>query len=75
MNQTVRLPVFAYGTLRPGEGNYAWALAGKTTAEVPATVVGMVLLDGPGFPFTVVMGRSAYPAARVRRRPVIAGPV
>lgn len=59
---TARLPVFVYGTLRPGEGNYDWALAGCTTAEVPATVTGMILLDGPGFPYAVL---SDDPADRV----------
>ena len=53
------LPVFVYGTLRPGEGNYSWALAGKTVAEVPATVSGLALHEGPGFPYAVLTGDPA----------------
>lgn len=53
---TDRLPVFVYGTLRPCEGNHGWALAGKTVAEVPATVAGLALYDGPGFPYAISTG-------------------
>lgn len=51
---TLRLPVFVYGTLRPGQGNYQWALAGQTVSEVPASVAGLALYDGPGFPYAVL---------------------
>ena len=43
------LPFFVYGTLRPGQGNYR-LLAGRTTAEFPATLDGHALY-GPGLPY------------------------
>lgn len=48
---THRTPVFVYGTLRSGLGNYAWALHGKTTREQPAVLTGAVMHDNGGFPF------------------------
>ncbi|MCZ7431146.1 gamma-glutamylcyclotransferase family protein [Streptomyces sp. WMMC1477] len=48
-----RLPFFVYGTLRPGEHNHTWALAGRTVREEPATVRGLVLYEGPGYPYAV----------------------
>lgn len=44
------LPVFVYGTLRAGQGNYARLLAGHTVAEFPARADGLVLYGG-GVPF------------------------
>ncbi|MFI9258448.1 gamma-glutamylcyclotransferase family protein [Streptomyces sioyaensis] len=46
-----RLPFFVYGTLRPGEANYARTLRGRTAAEEPAHIRGALLYDGPGFPY------------------------
>ena len=48
-----QLPVFVYGTLRPGRGNYGWALSGRTVNEEPATLAGAVMHHGPGFPYVV----------------------
>ncbi|MFC5721675.1 gamma-glutamylcyclotransferase family protein [Streptomyces gamaensis] len=47
------LPVFVYGTLRPGQGNHGRYLAGRTAAEEPAVLRGAVLYEGPGFPYAV----------------------
>ncbi|WP_439681467.1 gamma-glutamylcyclotransferase family protein [Embleya sp. MST-111070] len=49
---TVQLPVFVYGTLRTGQGNYRRILAGNTARERAATLAGYKLLDG-GVPFAV----------------------
>ncbi|MFV8127124.1 gamma-glutamylcyclotransferase family protein [Streptomyces syringium] len=48
-----RLPVFVYGTLRPGQGNHDRLLRGRTTAEEPARLRGAVLYAGPGYPYAV----------------------
>jgi gamma-glutamylcyclotransferase (GGCT)/AIG2-like uncharacterized protein YtfP len=47
-----QLPVFVYGTLRPGEKNYPRYLAGRTLAELPGTVAGELFFvaDG-GYPY------------------------
>ncbi|NWF30013.1 gamma-glutamylcyclotransferase [Streptomyces sp. PKU-EA00015] len=50
---TERLPFFVYGTLRPGEHNHDLFLAGRTSAEEPATLPGALLYDGPGYPYLV----------------------
>lgn len=49
-----RLPVFVYGTLRPGEKNYPLFLEGKTVREAPATVCGELyfVADG-GYPYLI----------------------
>ncbi len=44
------LPVFVYGTLRPGHWNYRGFLEGRTEAEAPATLPGGRMWDG-GFPY------------------------
>jgi len=44
------LPVFVYGTLRPGHWNYRGFLEGRTEAEAPATLPGARMWDG-GFPY------------------------
>ncbi|MFD8420141.1 gamma-glutamylcyclotransferase family protein [Streptomyces sp. NPDC059466] len=48
-----RLPFFAYGTLRPGEHNHDLLLRGRTRSEEPGTMRGIVLYDGPGYPYAV----------------------
>ncbi|MGW0606205.1 gamma-glutamylcyclotransferase family protein [Streptomyces sp. NPDC002640] len=48
-----RLPVFVYGTLRPGGLYHPDFLLGRTTAEEPATLRGVVLHEGPGYPYAV----------------------
>jgi gamma-glutamylcyclotransferase (GGCT)/AIG2-like uncharacterized protein YtfP len=47
-----QLPVFVYGTLRSGQGNYRGILAGHTTSERPAVLHGYKLV-GSGFPFAL----------------------
>lgn len=46
------LPVFVYGTLRPGEKNYPEYLQGKTRQEIPGCVTGRLhfVRDG-GYPY------------------------
>lgn len=44
-------PVFVYGTLRPGQGNYR-LLAGRTRREVSAVAPGLALF-GLGLPYAV----------------------
>jgi gamma-glutamylcyclotransferase (GGCT)/AIG2-like uncharacterized protein YtfP len=46
------LPVFVYGTLRNGFGNYNWALKGKTEKEETALLEGSIypVHSGGGFP-------------------------
>ncbi|GAA0482904.1 gamma-glutamylcyclotransferase family protein [Streptomyces sp. NPDC046215] len=48
-----QLPVFVYGTLRPGQSNYGRFLHGRTAAEEPARMRGAVLYEGPGYPYAV----------------------
>ncbi|GAA3816009.1 gamma-glutamylcyclotransferase family protein [Streptomyces phyllanthi] len=47
------LPFFVYGTLRPGEHNHDLFLRGRTESEEPALMRGLVLYDGPGYPYGV----------------------
>lgn len=61
---STNLPVFVYGTLRTGEGNYAWALKGQTSREEPATLTAARIYDGIGFPF--VSRLAALPTDNVR---------
>lgn len=49
-----QLPFFVYGTLRPGQRAHAWALSGRTAYEEPASLRGVVLYEGPGYPYAVV---------------------
>jgi gamma-glutamylcyclotransferase (GGCT)/AIG2-like uncharacterized protein YtfP len=51
MNRRHR-PVFVYGTLRPGQGNYRYLLAEHATEDRPARVRGYALY-GAGFPYAV----------------------
>src|SRR5664279_955245 len=52
-------PVFVYGTLRPGQGNYRRLLEGRTANERPAIAKGLSLV-GSGIPYAV-----KQPGARV----------
>lgn len=61
-----QLPVFVYGTLRPGEKNYRRYLAGRTISEVAATASGQLyfVADG-GYPYVIqgegsVVGKLVY---------------
>ncbi|MER5300009.1 gamma-glutamylcyclotransferase family protein [Streptomyces lasiicapitis] len=47
------LPVFVYGTLRPGERNHAAYLRGRITSTTPACLQHTLLYDGPGYPYAV----------------------
>jgi gamma-glutamylcyclotransferase (GGCT)/AIG2-like uncharacterized protein YtfP len=51
--RTERLPVFVYGTLRRGGLYHPGHLLGRTTAEEPATLRGVVLHHGPGYPYAL----------------------
>ncbi|MGI5454631.1 gamma-glutamylcyclotransferase family protein [Streptomyces sp. CA-249302] len=48
-----QLPFFVYGTLRPGEVNHDLFLRGRTRSEEPARMSGLVLYEGPGYPYAV----------------------
>ncbi|MFZ3491626.1 gamma-glutamylcyclotransferase family protein [Streptomyces sp. 5.8] len=52
MFTTDQKPVFVYGTLRAGQGNYLNILEGTTVQERPATLNGYTLF-GSGVPFAV----------------------
>ncbi|MGK5640247.1 gamma-glutamylcyclotransferase family protein [Streptomyces sp. URMC 126] len=60
-DEAAPLPVFVYGTLRRGGGNYDAFLRGRTAEEVPARLAGAVLYEGPGYPFAV-----AAPTGEIR---------
>ncbi|MET8407244.1 gamma-glutamylcyclotransferase family protein [Streptomyces sp. NPDC005195] len=64
-----RLPFFVYGTLRPGEHHHDAFLRGRTRSEQPAGMRGIVLYDGPGYPYAV-----EEPAGVVRGELVMALP-
>lgn len=48
-------PFLVYGTLRPGHGNYSWALAGRTTSERTVTLSNFKMYAGEraGFPYVI----------------------
>jgi gamma-glutamylcyclotransferase (GGCT)/AIG2-like uncharacterized protein YtfP len=50
----MQLPFFVYGTLRPGEPNYARFLAGQTASEAPAVLAGAALFTEGPYPFLVM---------------------
>ncbi|PSM43397.1 hypothetical protein C6Y14_11320 [Streptomyces dioscori] len=54
-----RLPFFVYGTLLRGEGNHDAFLRGRTLPEVPATLTGALLYEGPGYPYAVETPESS----------------
>jgi len=60
------LPFFVYGTLRPGEPNYARLLAGRTASELPATLAGGALFTEGPYPFLVTAPDLARPDELVR---------
>ncbi|MFE9764484.1 gamma-glutamylcyclotransferase family protein [Streptomyces sp. NPDC005808] len=49
----MRHPFFVYGTLRPGEHNHDLFLRGRTAPEEPGRMRGIVLYEGPGYPYAV----------------------
>lgn len=48
------LPVFVYGTLKPGQTAYKRLLSGKTTDEQPAVIPGAALYTDGTYPYLVV---------------------
>lgn len=46
-------PVFVYGTLRTGQGNWQWALQDRTTSAHLATVTGFQMYGLQGYPYAV----------------------
>lgn len=64
-----QLPVFVYGTLRPGQRNYDGFLRGLTAAEQPARLRGAMLYEGPGHPYAV-----ATPDGEIRGELITLGP-
>jgi gamma-glutamylcyclotransferase (GGCT)/AIG2-like uncharacterized protein YtfP len=58
-------PFFVYGTLKPGEPNYARLLAGRTAAEEPASLAGAALYTPGLYPFLVTEPDLAGPDDRV----------
>lgn len=55
------MPLFVYGTLKPGEANYASYLVGRTLHEQPAWVVGAALYTAGPFPYLVIGNGLAQP--------------
>jgi gamma-glutamylcyclotransferase (GGCT)/AIG2-like uncharacterized protein YtfP len=58
-------PFFVYGTLKPGEPNYARFLAGHTASEEPASLAGAALFTPGPYPFMVTEPDLAAPDERV----------
>jgi gamma-glutamylcyclotransferase (GGCT)/AIG2-like uncharacterized protein YtfP len=54
-------PFFFYGTLKPGEGNYAPFLGGRTLREQPATIHGAALYTEGPYPYLVLGEGLAAP--------------
>ncbi len=49
-----KLPVFVYGTLRPGQKNYPRLLQGRTLREFPARVHGrLYFVSNGGYPYVL----------------------
>ncbi|KIF02376.1 hypothetical protein PL81_30300 [Streptomyces sp. RSD-27] len=59
------MPLFVYGTLRPGEVNHDLFLRGRTAAEEPARLPGAVLYAGPGYPYAVERAGSVIAGALI----------
>lgn len=48
--------VFVYGTLRPGHPAHDHHLGGRIAGHEPATMAGLALHHGPGYPFATEVG-------------------
>lgn len=70
----MELPFFVYGTLRPGESNYARLLTGLTAAELPATLTGGALYTAGPYPFLVMTPDLAGPGDLVAGDLVVVRP-
>jgi gamma-glutamylcyclotransferase (GGCT)/AIG2-like uncharacterized protein YtfP len=58
----MRYPFFVYGTLKRGGANYARYLAGRSSAELPASLPAAALYDFGPYPFLVLEADLARPA-------------
>jgi gamma-glutamylcyclotransferase (GGCT)/AIG2-like uncharacterized protein YtfP len=58
-------PVFVYGTLRPGQPNWGWSLAGATERVLTGRLPGVVLLDCGRYPAAVERPDAAGAAGEV----------
>ncbi|MFD5077808.1 gamma-glutamylcyclotransferase family protein [Streptomyces sp. NPDC058371] len=68
------LPFFVYGTLRPGEHNHDLFLRGRTESEEPGRMRGLVLYEGPGYPYAVEESGGEESAGEVSGEVVTALP-
>lgn len=55
------LPVFVYGTLKPGQINYSAFLKGSTLRERPASIAGAALYTAGTYPYLVIGSGIARP--------------
>ncbi len=60
-----KLPLFVYGTLVPGAENYSAFLAGRTTEEYPAWIVGAALYSDGRYPYLATTADLVQPTDRV----------
>ncbi|PZM97778.1 MAG: hypothetical protein DIU79_01740 [Actinobacteria bacterium] len=60
-----QLPVFVYGTLRHGQSNYASFLAGHTSKEESAVLVGARIYDAGHYPYVDYNPASPATGSRV----------
>jgi gamma-glutamylcyclotransferase (GGCT)/AIG2-like uncharacterized protein YtfP len=58
-------PFFVYGTLKPGEPNYARFLVGRTVGEEPASFAGAALYSAGHYPCLATAPDLAAPDERV----------
>lgn len=57
----MQLPFFVYGTLKPGGSNYGRYLAGRTAAELPASLAGAALFSPGPYPFLTLEADLVLP--------------
>ena len=69
-----QLPLFVYGTLKPGEPNYRAYLAGRTLAEYSAMLRSAALFTDGIYPFLVVEPALVDPLDHVRGTLVVLAP-
>lgn len=57
------LPIFVFGTLRPGQGNFRTAQSGRAIEDIrPAKIFGVAMISSPesGFPRSIVKDDNEY---------------